>query len=144
MRKLRERIKRFPSLWLACLLPALFFMLALQPHIHVHAAHQQSGDTPGHSHAADLHQAHFGNALDSTAHAPDQHHPGGAALTVDISPDGLKKSFASTLLACALVGLGLLFLLAPGQAPVLQRRRDIPPYIRWRAALPPQLRAPPR
>jgi len=142
MQNLRDYIKSSPSLWVACLLPVLFFMLSMQLHIHVHADHQHDTEVQQHSHEVDLHNAHLGNSHEAD-HGSDLHHSETGAIAVDISSEGLNKSFTLILLACALLSAIILFLSPLTQALVLKRNNEHLPYIRWRAALPPQLRAPP-
>ena len=142
MQNLRDYIKSSPSLWVACLLPVLFFMLSMQLHIHVHADHQHDTEVQQHSHEVDLHKAHLGNSHDAD-HGSDLHHSETGTIAVEISPEGLNKSFTLMLLACALISAIILFLSPLTQALVLKRNKERSPYIRWRAALPPQLRAPP-
>jgi len=142
MQNLRDYIKSSASLWVACLLPALLFMLSMQLHIHVHADHQHDSEVQQHSHKTDLHNAHLGNTHDA-AHGSDIHHPETGIITVDISPEGLSKSLSLMLLACALISTIILLLSPPTKNLVLKRRNEYSPYLSRLAALPPQLRAPP-
>ena len=143
MQNLRDYIKSSPFLWVACLLPALFFMLSMQLHIHVHADHQHDTEIQQHSHETNLHKAHLGNTHDAD-HGADQHHPETGTFAVDISPEGLNKSFTLILLACALISIIILLLSPRTQGLILKRPNETPPYVRWPVALPPQLRAPPQ
>lgn len=143
MQKLRESIKSSPLLWATCLLPALLFMLSMQLHIHVHTDHQHNNETEQHNHQISLNQAHLGNTHHAE-HGTEQHHHETGSFAIDISPEWLNKSFSSTLLACILIGIPILLVPRQTQGLVLKRYNERAPYIRWRIALPPQLRAPPR
>ena len=143
MQHLRDYIKSFPYLWVACLLPALLFMLSMQLHVHVHTDHQHDIEVQQHSHEVDLHNAHLGNAHDAD-HGSEQHHPETGTFSVDISPEGLNKFFTLMLLACALISVIILLLSPHNQGLVLKRHNENLPYTRWPVALPPQLRAPPQ
>lgn len=143
MQKLRKYIKNTPFLWVACVLPALLFMLSMQLHLHVHADHQHGSDVQQHSHETNLHTTHLGNTHDAQ-HGFDQHHAEVNTFAVDISPEGLNKSFTLMLLVCALISAIVLLLSPQAQRVVLQHRDKKLPHIRRHgAALPPQLRAPP-
>lgn len=142
MQKLRDHIKSNPYLWVACLLPALLFMLSMQLHVHVHADHQHDIEVQQHSHEAELHKAHLGNTHDAE-HSSDLQHLETGTIAVDISPEGLNKSFTLMLLACAMISTLILLLSPLTQGLVLKRHNEHSPYTRRHAALPPQLRAPP-
>jgi len=142
MQNLRDYIKSTPLLWVACLLPALLLMLSMQLHIHVQADHQHDAEVQQHNHDLNLHKAHLGNSHD-TAHGSNLHHPDSNIIAIDISPEGLNKTFTLMLLACALISTVILLLSPHTQGFVLKRNNEKSPHIRWRTALPPQLRAPP-
>ena len=143
MKKLRDQIKSTRVLWASCLLPALLIMLSMQFHIHVHANHQHGSDVPPHSHQTDFHKAHFDKTYDAQ-YEYSHYHADAEIFSIDVSPEGVNKSFSSTLLACVLIGMLILLIPRQTQGLILKRYNERPPYIRWRIALPPQLRAPPR
>lgn len=142
MQKLCDYIKGSPSLWAACLLPALFFTLSMQFHIHVDADHQHIGETLQHLHETTLHKAHLGSAHDAE-HAAEPSHAEVATVAIDISPEGLHKSFSLPLFACAFIGIVILLLSPQTRGLVLIRPERRSPHVRRRTAPPPQLRAPP-
>jgi len=142
MQKLRETIKSHPYLWLACLLPALLYVLSMQLHIHVHADHQHEAGFQQHSHETNMHNAHLGNTHDAE-HSSNLHHAEAEIYSIDVSPDGLSKLFSSGLFAVALFSVLVLFVAIQSQCLVLKRFTERTPYICKRAEQPPQLRAPP-
>ncbi len=142
MRRLRDYIQGSPSLWVTCLLPALFFTLSMQLHIHAHTNHQHISAALQHPHQTKLHKAHQENTH-TAEHASELHHAETDAFAIDISPKGLNKSFSLPLFACAFIGIVILLLSPQTQGLVLIRPERRSPHVRRRAALPPQLRAPP-
>ncbi|MEW5757489.1 MAG: hypothetical protein AB1810_14430 [Pseudomonadota bacterium] len=142
MLQLRRHILNNAYLWTICLASALVFVFCVQPHIHIHTDHQHTADVAPHPHQADVHQSHLGNTHDaehgSAAHLEHE------TYVVNVSPDGIHKSFTSMLLVCALISIVIL-LLSPATRLLLSfPHQDDFPHLRRRAALPPQLRAPPR
>ncbi len=143
MQTLRTSIKRTPLVWLACLLPALLLMLSMQLHMHVHADPVHDADIAQHVHDANLHTAHLGNSHDAE-HGTLAHHSSSGTFAVDISPEGAGKNLTLTLLACALIAVFIWLVPPLSRGLPRQRPRETTPFVRWRTALPPPLRAPPR
>lgn len=143
MQTLRTSIQRTPLGWMACLLPALLLMLSMQLHMHVHTDHVHDAEIAQHVHDADLHTAHLGNSHDAE-HGTLAQHSSSGTFAVDIAPEGLSKNLTLTLLACALISVFIWLVPPLSRGLPLKRLRETTPCVRWRTALPPPLRAPPR
>ena len=142
MLQLRRHILNNAYAWAACLAFTLIAVFSMQPHVHIHAEHQHKTEIAPHNHQADLHQAHLGNTHDakhgSAAHLEAE------TYVVNVAPDGINKSFTPILLVFALISIVITLLSPANRILLVLRHQDESPHLRRLAALPPQLRAPPR